>query len=137
MCGKEASNDPRHQSRTLISEVMTLPIRNTIMIHCQKRGDAWGNEVDTRINACIDLVAAVARYHYSCYREFTLLGPECVDLHSQMTAMSGGVEVYSIKRMKQRLQEHYGDYVFFADVGQGKIEVTCFRDMANYIVNER
>ena len=58
------------------------------------------------------------------------------DLHNQMTAMSGGIEVYSIKRMKQRLQEHYDEYVFFADVGQGKKEVVCFRNMANYIVNE-
>ena len=57
-------------------------------------------------------------------------------LHEQMCAIAGGGEVYSLKRLKQRLQDHYGDHVFFAE-RQGRKNVLCFRDMAEYIINEK
>ena len=48
--------------------VVKLPMIIAIMIHCHKRGDAWGSEVATIIDDCIAPVAAGDRYQCSCYR---------------------------------------------------------------------
>ena len=58
------------------------------------------------------------------------------ELHEQMCRIAGGCEVYSLKRLKQRLTDHYGDHVFFAEI-QGRKNVVCFRNMADYIINEK
>jgi len=39
------------------------------------------------------------------------------EFHAKMEELSDGSENYSIKRFKQKLQEHYGDSLFFAEVG--------------------
>ena len=54
-----------------------------------------------------------------------------VELHAKMVEFSGESEVYTIKRLKQKLQEHYGEWVFFAEV-EGHENVVCFRNMAKY-----
>ena len=51
------------------------------------------------------------------------------ELHSKMTELSDGSGVYTIKRMKQKLQEHYKEHIFFANV-EGRENVVCFRNMA-------
>ncbi len=38
--------------------------------------------------------------------------------------------------MKQKLQEHYKECIFFADV-EGCGNVVCFRNMAKYVINEK
>ena len=43
--------------------------------------------------------------------------------------------VYSIKRLKQKLQEHY-EFIFFAEI-EGQGNVVCFRNMANFIINAK
>ena len=53
--------------------------------------------------------------------------------HAKMEELSDSSEIYSIKRFKQKLQEHYGDSIFFAEVG-GHL---CFKDLAKHIVNEK
>ena len=55
---------------------------------------------------------------------------------TQMRAIAGSDEVYGVKRLKQRLQERYGDHVMFAEM-QGRKNVLCFRNMANYIINDK
>ena len=39
------------------------------------------------------------------------------DLHNKMAEISGRSEIYSMKRIKQKLLEHYDDSIFFAEVG--------------------
>ncbi len=58
------------------------------------------------------------------------------ELHAKMAEFSGGSDIYSIKRFKQKLQEHYKDSIFFAEVG-GRDNVICFKDLAKHIVNEK
>ncbi len=41
-----------------------------------------------------------------------------------------------MKRLKQKLQEHYKECIFFADV-EGRGNVVCFRNMAMYVINEK
>ena len=60
------------------------------------------------------------------------------ELHSKMVefADGDGDGVYTIKRMKQKLQEHYKEHIFFANV-EGRENVVCFKNMAKYIINEK
>ena len=58
------------------------------------------------------------------------------ELHAKMAEFADGSEIYSIKRFKQKLQEHYKDSIFFAEVG-GRDNVICFKDLAKHIVNEK
>ena len=38
------------------------------------------------------------------------------ELHSRMTEFSDGLGVYTIKRLKQKLQKYYQEHIFFANV---------------------
>lgn len=58
------------------------------------------------------------------------------ELHSKMVEFSDGGDVYTIKRLKQKLQEHYKEHIFFANV-EGRENVVCFKNMAMYIINEK
>ena len=58
------------------------------------------------------------------------------ELHSKMAEFSDGSNVYSMKRLKQKLQEHYQDYIFFANI-EGRDNVICFRNMAEYVINQK
>jgi hypothetical protein len=42
---------------------------------------------------------------------------------------------YSSKHVKRKLVEHYGNHIYFGEVC-GKKNVTGFRDMSNFIINE-
>ena len=41
-----------------------------------------------------------------------------------------------MKTLKRKQRLHYAEHVFFADV-LGKKDVVCFREMAQYIINEK
>jgi len=58
------------------------------------------------------------------------------ELHDKMTEFSGGLGVYSHKWLKQKLNGHYGDFIFFAEV-EGRDNVLCFKNMARYIINDK
>ena len=45
-------------------------------------------------------------------------------------------KVYSTKWLKTKLQQKFGDHVFFSEVN-GKSNVVCFRNMANTIINDK
>ena len=53
-----------------------------------------------------------------------------------MVEFSKGSDVYSIKRLKQKIQEHYKEYIFFATV-EGRDNVVCFKNMAEYVINQK
>lgn len=58
------------------------------------------------------------------------------ELHSKMVEFSNGDDVYTIKRLKQKLQEHYKEHIFFANV-EGRENIVCFKNMAKYIITEK
>ena len=70
LCEKKA--ELRHKLRNLIREVRTLPLHGTIVDCARKRNDSWGKTVLTRMESCIDLVAAEAVYHSKCMADFRL-----------------------------------------------------------------
>ena len=177
LCGKSAIVDTRHPDRSRVYTVTTLPMHDKLLECCEKRGDLWASEVQTRLLGCVDLVAAEAVYHDGCFSRF-MLNKElrrmpqtatkaaqgrpqdqgmlqsfeklCLwleteadaelytlsELHSKMEEFSDECVVYSIKRLKQKLQEHYKESIFFAEV-EGRGNVVCFRNMANFIINEK
>ena len=57
------------------------------------------------------------------------------ELHFKMSEMSGDENVYSIERFKRNLQEKYGNKLYFAE-RDGRSNVVCFCDMADYILND-
>jgi len=166
LCGEKAEIDHRHPEQNKIHSVTTLPMHEKLLECCEKRGDAWASEVQNRLCDCIDLVAAEAIYHANCYSRFLLnkgnsLSLECVGrpedkgmlhwfqmlcqwletLYTSRIACQDGrilqwIHVYTIKRLKQKLHEHYEDFIFFAEV-EGRGTVLCFKNMASYIINDK
>ena len=55
------------------------------------------------------------------------------ELQAKMQELNNSGAVYTVKRLKQRLMEHYKDYIYFAELS-GCVDVVCFKDMANYIL---
>lgn len=58
------------------------------------------------------------------------------ELCQKMKELTENDEVYSPKRLKQRLEEKYEKYIVFAEI-QGKKNVVCFREMSNYLINSK
>ena len=56
------------------------------------------------------------------------------ELH-KMAEMAGNDSVYSLKRLKQRLQEKYKEKLYFAEI-DGRANVVYFQDMVDFIVND-
>ena len=60
-----------------------------------------------------------------------------VELYERMIDIAGGSnDVYSVKRLKQKLQDKYKDFIFFAEI-QGRKNVVCLRNMADFIINDK
>jgi hypothetical protein len=54
-----------------------------------------------------------------------------------MSHLTNGQEVYGEKYLRTKLEDHYGDHVFFARVGGSRKDVVCFQNMASYIVSDQ
>ena len=52
----------------------------------------------------------------------------------KMIKLTGSPNVYSDKRLKQKLELHYGNHIYFAELN-GKQNILCFRSMANYVLH--
>ena len=72
LCGKPATIDAQHPNQSKVKTVTTLPLRDKVLEQCDKRGDIWASEVQTRLYGCIDLVAAEAVYHSKYFCRFML-----------------------------------------------------------------
>ena len=59
-----------------------------------------------------------------------------VELHEKMKELTNSEDVYSRKWLKEKLQEKYGESLFFATV-DGRVDVVCFRDTVKYIINDQ
>jgi len=75
-CGKIASEEveikKRLDARNKIISVTTLEFKDTIIKQALLRNDKWGEIVKARVESVPDLVAADAKYHQSCSRDFFL-----------------------------------------------------------------
>lgn len=57
------------------------------------------------------------------------------ELYSKMQTISDGGEIYTRKWFRTKLEERYGDTIFFSDEA-GKSPVVCFKDMASSILSD-
>ena len=53
-----------------------------------------------------------------------------------MERFSESNEAYSTKWLKKKLKDRYSDHLYFAEIN-GRKNVLCFKNMANYIINEK
>ena len=52
-----------------------------------------------------------------------------------MTKCRNSHEIYTRKWLKTKLKNKYGEWIFFAEL-QGKTDAVCFRDSAEFLVND-
>ena len=73
-CGEEASEDVKLavNRRKSISRVETIEYREKVVNYSTERNDKWGDLVLSRVQSSIDLIAAEARYHHQCSKQFFL-----------------------------------------------------------------
>ena len=72
-----------------------------------------------------------------CYWYENLANTELLplpDVLDKLSEISPGIDIYSSKYLKKKLEGRYGDHIFFAEVNGCK-NATCFRNMVNFIVN--
>ena len=67
ICGKTA--DRRYST---VIPVRTIPLHDTLIKRCDERNDLWGEEVQSRLITCTDLVASFTIYHCVCMTKFRL-----------------------------------------------------------------
>jgi len=72
LCGKRAVFDAKlpYKYRTKIHEVSTVETKQLVLNACDVRSHDWSCKVKSRLLDVIDLVAAEARYHGQCYKNF-------------------------------------------------------------------
>ena len=58
------------------------------------------------------------------------------ELQDRMKEIGASDDVYSIKRLKRKLIEHYEDHILFSEIS-GKKNVICFHDMAKRIISNK
>ena len=51
-----------------------------------------------------------------------------------MSELAGDDSVYCLKRLKQKLQERYGNNLYFAKI-EGESDIVCFQNMIDYYLN--
>ena len=56
----------------------TLELYDSVLDMCAKRCNSWGDEVQGRLQQCIDFVAAEAVYHQKCEVMFKLGKTSCL-----------------------------------------------------------
>ena len=127
-CNELCIEDPKNPSRKSWIAASTLKLKMTILDICTSRldvssNDEWAMAVRTRIQNCIDLVAAKARYHQTCRFEFQtgrkLNGSvSCVRGKGRRTNnakikaflvacrwLENEFEVHSMKQIRDKMQE--------------------------------
>ena len=57
------------------------------------------------------------------------------EVHDKMMELNGDAPCYTMKSLKYKLQEHYEDNIYFAEL-PGRPNLVCFKNMANMILND-
>ncbi len=122
LCGQLAIRDSRHPE-TSVRSVTTLPLHDKLMQCCSRRDDAWGLEAMSRLQGCIDLVAAEAVYQDICLSKFLLdrdvstKGHTFLGRHSDKNKMKwfqmlyqwldseAGAEMYTLGELPAKMEE--------------------------------
>ncbi len=68
-CGHDAKVDD-HSDHSQIVHSAFIEFREKLLMTCDQRNDSWASEVRSRLLQVIDLPAADAVYHKSCYTSF-------------------------------------------------------------------
>ena len=55
------------------------------------------------------------------------------DFHDKMYELSDSKCIYSERRLKQKLKDHFKEHIYFTEF-PGKADVICFRDRASHII---
>ena len=55
------------------------------------------------------------------------------DFHDKMYELSDSKCIYSERRLKQKLKDHFKEHIYFTEF-PGKADVICFRDTASHII---
>jgi hypothetical protein len=141
--------------RRKVSEVRSIPLRDTILEQAKARNDKWGKAVAKRVINVVDLVAADAKYHQSCFTDFfrnpIQTGfkrgrPPDEDIQSTMHEIYSCLEnsddcQFSMKELldqvtgyvpdertvKENLKKRYGEEVIITS-HRPKGTTVCFRD---------
>lgn len=73
ICGNKALVDLKTvlHRRENVHKVETLKMKQSFLKKCDDRNDDWGERVKARLLSVSDLVAAEARYHRNCFRDFS------------------------------------------------------------------
>ncbi|KAG1650221.1 hypothetical protein GQR58_028237 [Nymphon striatum] len=127
---KRAVQDTKNPKRKSIHQVSTLELSKRLIEQCHVRSDGWGEAVFTRLSCSNDLMLCIWLDVEAGAEFYTLQ-----ELHTEMSEIAHGEDVYSVKRLKQKLLKRYQDYIYFAEIG-GRSNVVCFRRMVDYILNE-
>ena len=75
LCCFLCEKDNVDKSYYSVVQVMTIPLRQTLLSVCEPREDEWSNDVQRRLLSCNDLVAEEALYHSKCMLKFRLTRP--------------------------------------------------------------
>lgn len=151
--------------RRPVSNAETLEFPATVVHKAQDRNDKWGSDVAHRLKQVHDLAAAEAKYHWHCATSFfrttkTEKMPdvnfrqeafnklceffddhdECQyslqELSYQMAEDVHGHEGYSLKHLKTKFKEHYGDDIVVTSTG-GHSSVVSFRNSAHKVLHDK
>ena len=57
------------------------------------------------------------------------------EVHEKMTELANGADVYSIKQMKRKLEDKYGDDIVITQ-SDGKANLVCFKNVAQFIISK-
>ena len=143
-----------------VARVETLPLIETLIKRCGSREDTWRDAVHSRLNSCNDLVAEEAIYHISCMNRFRLQTnknnkrgrpldatmtmnyericqwleeeDDC-ELYTLSEIHSDFSECYLKKYLKDKLIQHYGDHIYFAE-RPVRPSLLCFKDITAWIL---
>lgn len=151
------------ERRREVYPVRSIGFSDTIMDAVKKRNDKWGDEVSRRIINARDIVAAGGIYHVDCYKRFLLSHTptktgcgrpkedyvsiameqiqcyleehkDCQMSLDELMDQVSGIKP-SIKTVKSKLKETYGDKILISKVKSHK-SVICFLDIGHKILNE-
>ncbi|KAG1655293.1 hypothetical protein GQR58_024613 [Nymphon striatum] len=142
LCAKRAVQDTKNPKRKSIHQVSTLELSKRLIERCHVRSDGWG-EADSPDELAGEVGRPVDEempqwFQMLCIWLDVEAGAEFYtlqELHTKMSEIANGEDMYSVKRLKQKLLERYQDYIYFAEIG-GRSNVVCFRRMVDYILNE-
>ena len=56
------------------------------------------------------------------------------ELHLKMEELSENTPCYSLKSLKQKLVEYYGEHIFFTEL-PGRPNLACCKDIASFLLN--